>query len=363
MSVSLIVDIGSSSVGAALVSPSEKAVPKILFSNRLPVISQNSSEKVRSLVAIITVAESVMNTVAAQRLSVNKCHIFFSSPWYASEVKILKTEYDVPKLITHAIVDELAKDAQKKVTEELSSKGEIVEHRIIQTRLNGYSTSNPYNKKAKSLEIAFFASFIEKDVLESIRRVVDKHFHIRHNEISSFSLAAFSAITAILPVEKDFLIVDIRGEVTDLSLITDGTLIKNLSFPLGKSALAQAISASSGQSSSAALSLLNTALRGNSEPTTQADIAKFTEAFKQTWLQAYAKTLQDISGDSSHIPPTIFLLADADTEVFFENILNDAKKDGSLRLLKHINTRSFVEATSVATDPFLALESIFATMI
>ena len=354
----LVVDVGSGSIGAALVSVSKNVAPKLTFSARLPITLPNESEPSRSLMVVTATLESIMKTVAAEHVVVHKTQIIFSSPWYVSQTKIIKTDYNSPTLITHHIIDQLTKKAESQFLEESKSDGEVVEKRIIRTRLNGYETPNPYNKKAKNVEIAFFSSLVARDVLESVRRVIGKYFHVRNSKASVFSLVAFSAISRILPNERDFLIVDVRGEVTDVSLVTEGALIKSSSFPQGKNTLIQAVMKGSGQSVAAALSLLSTALHDGSELATQADIFKFTGAFKQAWLQAYTKILQEMPN-----MPTVFLMADSDIEVFFENILNEIKNNSNLRQLKHLNLKDYLEKTSVQTDPFLALESIFATMV
>jgi hypothetical protein len=56
-------------------------------------------------------------------------------------------------------------------------------------------------------------------------------------------------------------------------------------------------------------------------------------------------------------------MADQEVEVFFENILNEIKNGTNLHPLKNLNMGNYLVATSVSTDPFLALESIFATMM
>jgi cell division ATPase FtsA len=363
--VTLVIDIGSSSVGAALVLISKEVVPKIFFSTRLHIALQNESEKSRSLTAVTTALESVIKTVAAEHSVIHKTHIFFSSPWYFSETKIIKNEYDSPTLITHHTIDQITKESERKFVENSKSSGEIVEHRIIRTRLNGYDTSNPYNKKAKKVEVTFFASMVAKDVLESVRRIIAKHFRVHRDDVSSFALAAFNSISGILPSERDYLIVDIRGDVTDVSLITDGALIKSVSFPQGKNNLIQNVANNSGQSQSAALSLIKVAFHNDSDPGVKIDVQKNAEKFKQVWLELYAKTLQEITGGGADVilPQTIFLMADSDIDMFFENIGNEIKNNGDIRSLRHLNFRDYVETSSVPTDSFLALESIFVTMI
>lgn len=362
MSVTLIVDIGSNSVGAALVSVSKSTVPKVLFSIRLPTILPKDSEKVRSLSVTLSTLESVLEKVGAEHVSIQKTSIIFSSPWYTSQTKAIKREYTTPTLITRRLIEDLTKETDDKFTEGSVNNKKVIERQIIHTKLNGYNTSNPYNKKAVSLETVSFTSFMEKETLNSICRVIEKYFHNRNSKVSSFSLATFNVISSILPAESDFLIVDVRGEVTDVSLVLDSALIKNVSFAQGKNALAQAVADSSGQSTTAALSLISTALGDHGEQTVQEDVLKSSEAFKQSWLQSYTKTIQEISAGAV-IPPTIFLLSDIDVETFFENILKEARENGKLNLLKHLNLKSYLDTTSVSTDSFLALESIFATMM
>ena len=247
--VTLIIDIGSSSVGGALVSNTKGSSPKILFSTRLSVVLQNESERGRSLAAISVALESVLKTISAEHIVFHKSHIIFSSPWYISETSVLKIDHDQPTFVTRHAIEQLTKESEKKFIEEASSShpnGEIVERRVIRSRLNGYDTTKPYNKKAKNVEITFFASIVQKDVIEAVHRILDKHFHLRNNQISSFSLAAFSAISSLKPEYNDFLIVDVRGEVTDLSLVAGGALMKSLSFAQGKNALTKSVAENSG---------------------------------------------------------------------------------------------------------------------
>lgn len=358
MTVSLIIDIGSSSVGAALVSASKGVAPKILFSTRAPIALQNNSDRKDSLAAMVSALDPAIKAVSDKHIPAHKSHIFFSSPWYVSETNILKTDHDAPVTITRHAIEQIAKEAEKNFVAGSKSDGEVVEHRIIRTRLNGYETQNPYNKKAKSVELAFYISIVNRDVLESVRRVVGKYFHIRNNEVSSFPLAAWNTISRILPAERDFLIVDVRGEMTDVSLVTDGALIKNLSFPQGKDSLIKSVVDGSGQSPTAALSLLDVALHEHGGPAVQNDVMRFTETFKQAWTESYIKTLQSMS-----VVPTIFLTADSDVEIFFENALNEVKNGSSLHPIKRLNFAEHLDASSVPTDPFLALESIFVTII
>jgi len=360
--ITLVIDIGSSSVGAALVSSVKKASPKMLFSTRLPIVLTNNSERGHSLSAIVSALDNVIKLVAAQHIVFHKSHIIFSSPWYVSQTNVLKKDFERPTLITNDVVAQITKEIENKFTEGSALKGEIVERRVVRAKLNGYEVANPYNKKAKSLEIAHFASIVPTDALNSIKSVIGKYFHTLNNEISSFSLAAYLTISGLKSEDKDFLIVDVRGEVTDVTLVTDGVLTKSLFFMQGKNELVNTVADNSSHTPTAALSLITTTLNNNSVASAKTDTLKFSGNFKQVWLESYAKTLQDLS-ESGAIPQTVYLFADPDVEIFFENTLNEVKKDVGVYALKHLNVKNYIQTPSILTDEFLALESIFVTIV
>ena len=358
--VILIVDIGTSSVGAALVA--KDTLPKVLFSTRSQISPQSNPDIQRSFVVIKQTLELVLKSVVAEGKLFDKLHLFFSSPWCVSKTSVLKVEHEKPILVTRGVIDKLTKEAEEKFLTESVASGEIVEHSITRTKLNGYEVADPFNKKAKDIEIALFSSVVSAELFAAVREVIHKNFHIKHEEVSSFLLAAFNAISGIMPKERDFMIVDVRSEVTEISLIFDGALTKNIFFPLGKNGLIKAVSDNSNQSLSAALSLISLALQGDSDSDSKINVARFSETFKKDWVAFYTKSTQEILAGSV-VPQTIFLVADQDVEKFFETTLNETKKDADIHPLKHLNIKDYLETSSMLLDQFLALESIFVTMI
>ncbi len=358
----LTIDIGSSSVGAALVSVTENESPKIVFCTRSPIALLSEAERSHSVASTVQALELTMEAVIKQHTPFDKSHIIFSSPWCTSETKFLKVEKDALFQVAKHDIEKLTQQAEEEYLKGSSVVSEIIEHKIIRIRLNGYDTPNPYNKKAKTVEVAFFASIVQKDILESVRRVVEKHFHVRRNEMSSFSLAVFGAMSGIMPNEHNFLIVDVRGEVTDLSSVVDGALTKNLSFSPGKTALIKAVSDGSGNSLPASLFLVSATFEDKVLPTTQDKVMESAEKFKKIWIDSFNNAILEIYGRPS-VPETIFLISDLDVEVFFDKMFAELNQNQTVHLLKNLNVKNFLDKNSVPTDQFLALESIFVTMI
>jgi len=362
--ITLVVDVGSSSVGAALVSASKEAQAKVVYSTRLscPVPDSAGADRNYYITAVSQTLEQVMKTVLDQHHPIHGYHIIFSSPWYSSQTNVTRIDHNSPALISRHAVEKLVDESEQKFISESGANSEVVEHRVIRTKINGYETADPYNKKTKSAELTFYVSLIAKDILEAVRRIIEKNFHSRNSEISSFSLAAFSALASIVPEEKDLLIIDVRGEVTDISVVIDAALMKTSSFPQSKNGLIRTIASGLGQSPEAALSMIDLAYRGSGDATAEANVAKFAEAFKQEWLQEYNKTIQDLS-TAFALPQRIFILADDDVDMFFERVLSETRNYGNLLTLKHLDLQKIIDPASVPTDPFLALESIFVTIV
>ena len=378
----MIVDIGSDSVGGSVVLLSKNNAPKILYGFRSTIVWHDPPEKGRFLSDIKRALEHVVKNITGhglryisnahnlKHIKIHRAHFIFSAPWYVSQAKVFKIDREPPFLVNQDFVDKLFKDEIQKFTDEAQNKVhsqifqnlQIVEKRIIRTRLNGYETPDPFGKKANHVEITFFISLISKDILDSVRDIVGGHFHITHTEISSVPLAAFNAFSGLTPNAQDFLILDVRGEVTDVSIVHNGALVESVSFSQGKNALIRSVAEGSQQSFNLAASSLNIALHGKGTTKFQTDTNKFTDNFKNIWLDSYIKTVKDLALKRIN-PRIVFLVGDMDTEVFFENCLKNLENPPEVHPLKRADLRKYVDISSVFSDPFLALETIFVSQL
>ena len=376
--VVLVIDIGSDSVGGSLSLLSKDQAPKILYSFRSAIVWHEPPEKGYFLIGITKALEHVIKNIAGRGLrflpaghhKIHRSHLVFSAPWYVSQTKVFKIEREQPVLVTQDFVDKLFKDEVDKFTNETQAAAhsqifqnlQVVERRIIRARLNGYEVADPFHKKAARIEVTFFVSLISKDILEATRKIIDGHFHIKHSEVSSFPLVAFNAFTSVMPKTQDFLIVDVRGEVTDISLVSNGALLDNVSFPQGKNGLVRTVADGLQQSFHTALSSLKIALHNNGTQASRDSVNKFAEAFKTVWLDSYNKTVQSSTANSC-AQKTVFLIGDSDLEIFFENIFKEMGNIAELHPLKKTDLKKYIDMSSAFNDPFLALETIFVNQL
>ena len=112
-----------------------------------------------------------------------------------------------------------------------------MEKNIIQTLLNGYNVNKPYGKETNRIDITLFMSMISDEIRRKVRDIIEKIFNTDNILYNSFALASFSVTRDVFSAEKDFLLMDISGEVSDIMLIRDDVIVKTSTFPLGSNFL------------------------------------------------------------------------------------------------------------------------------
>lgn len=324
-----VFDIGSASVGGALISfhPGEK--PKILWSARESMVFQNDLNFGRFLSSMLETLEKVL--VRMQKSDMPHPRSFlcvFSSPWYASQTRVVKMKRDTPFSISKRGVEDLIAHEIETFRESHIGKykqmGEeeidIMEIHIIQMKLNGYVTDNPYGMRAKSLEMSLYISMAPKRVLDSVKSRITKTFTFHDVRFSSFSLTAFSTIRDVFSHRNDFLFMDISGEVADISLSKGGVLLETTSFPLGKNFLLRRIASGLNTVPEEVASLWSMHREGKTSDAVKEKIDRILEESKSEWLKSLNQALRGISDDIV-LPGVIFFTADADIASWFSDCL------------------------------------------
>jgi cell division ATPase FtsA len=259
--IAVVFDIGSGSIGAALVRFSAHGIPTTLFSHREPLTFQHSVTSRRLLSSMTKLLKNVADHVQKEGLShlhrsllgtprIQHVFCIFTSPWYVSQTKTMTISKEKPFLITKNSVqdilskqeDELLKElGEGKYERQFGSNLKVLERKVIHTSLNGYEVGDPVGKRGREFEVTFFVSFISKDVSDAVEAVLRKAFHFKEFECYSSALSLTTAIRDVFPNDQSFLIADITGEVTDISFISKGVLLETSSFPLGRSMLIRSV--------------------------------------------------------------------------------------------------------------------------
>ena len=381
----LILDIGSGSVAGSFVELAQNKNPKVMYVKRVPMKFVRELSGNRFKKGMFTALGVVLDDLSKKGLSslgsdaskkrIKKVYCSLASPWFVSQTKTVKIKKEEPFVITSKFIsDFLNREEGDFENSNLSKYGsgrkqesEVIERKLIDMKLNGYKVGNPLGKKAKEAELTLFLSMSQTSILDEIEDVITKYFYTEDLTFHSFTLVSFSAIRDMYDRVTDFLLLDIAGEVTDISLVKQGNVLKTMSFPVGKNTLLRFLAEELRTSSEEALSSLRLfyteSLFGGKIDKLRKSITKVGG----TWLREFRNALTTLStGDS--VPSTIFFTADEDLSNFYNRLMKSEEFSQSI-MTDGLFVVSFVNCSSLDSyvlfktkeekDTFIAIEAIF----
>lgn len=324
----LVFDIGSSSVKAALFYMQKSGIPRIITSIREPILLEDKVDINRFFSLTIKALDTVTEKIYKKGLGApSKIFCIFSSPWHVSQTRIISLEKNSSFVFTSKLADSLIqkevgllKDEYLKKYPHIGNSLRLIELKNIKISLNGYETLNPLNKKIKQLEMTVFISMSEEEVCKKIEESIGKRFHFREIKFSTFTMASFTVIRDLYAHKENFLLINVGGEITDISMIKNNTLRESTSFPLGINFMIRNIAASMNCSLSEAKSLVSLFKDGHAADTTVSTMEPLIKKLKSEWLVSFQSSLANLSSDIS-IPALVYITIDKDLADFFAEII------------------------------------------
>jgi len=333
--ITLVYDIGSASVSGALVIYSENDIPEIIYSTRKEIAYQEKFDVGRFNSLIVSAVDDVSSDIQKNGLShlkftkfgekkPHRAFVALSSPWHASQTRVMKLSEDKPFLITKDKVEKwIAKEVDSfknsDYIKQYDNAGavKIIEQNIVSVKLNGYETSNQYGKKATTFEAAVAISVSPEEIIEKIDNAINRTFADAHIEFNSFPLISFSVIRDMDKENEDFIFLDISGELTDVLISKNGIPFEVTTFPIGKNDILRKLSQELGTNKDEVISLLSLHSGGELNDTEIERVGSALNKVQNEWVVSFQKTLEDMREDFS-IPSSIFFTSDTDLVKWFE---------------------------------------------
>lgn len=384
--LTLLLDIGSASVGAALVKIEEGKAPHILSSVRKNISFQDALTSSRFLVAMshaldqalkeITQTDSVGTSNKKSKTIAAPAHIFctLSSPWFLLKSRHIHITKDAEFSVTEQVLSDFINQDIEKLKQELKETlppddVKIIEKKIIQMKLNGYEIKNPFGQKTSHMEISVTVAVSSGKVIQSIENKLRNVFHVKEVHFGAFPIAAFSAIRDIFPTEKNFLFIDITGESTDVSLVNNDLLMSTVSFPRGKNFFVREISAGLSTIHEEASSLFSMFIRGELDETRIAQVEAIVLKAEEEWLVRFNKAIASLSKTGA-VTRKVFFTTDAEIASLFSKLISSGNQVVLLNIpfdtqyLDQLIVSKFVTfEAAVKRDPFLVVEALLAEKI
>lgn len=373
--LALLFDISSSSIGGALFYMQKDGVPKIIYSTREPIKIELEVNVDHFFNLTLNALKHVATKVCMSGIGApTRIFMVLSSPWYASQTRTIRLEKGEPFLFTDKLADELTQKELALFEDEYLVKGahalnkiRPIELKNMKTILNGYATNSPIGQKTKEIEMVLFISMSQEQFLGKMESVINQHFPHRKIEFVSFVMASFTVARDMFVNQESFLLINIGGEITDISMVKKDILRESASFPLGKNYIMRSLATELSISSSEAKSMLTLYNEGHLAEAEKFKIEPVITKIKTEWVKVFQETLSTLTNDIS-IPATIFITVDQDFLSFFSEIIKTEQfnqytlTESKFRII-FLGTEALhgiaLFDDKVLRDPFTIIESIY----
>lgn len=325
--LTIIIDIQSGLVRGALVNYKVDGSINILsvitesISTKNHIV--NSKHLTKRIIKLVTEIVRQLASIAGKNNIVD-IHYILSSPWIMTELKTIKIDYKDEIVIDSTIVGNLVRDELNKHSEKNDTR--IIEKKIWEIKLNGYTMEDYEGKNAHSLEIALSYSVSPIEFLNILRSTVHNIVHIKNQHYHSALLMQYSAIRLMLDKKREYIYIHAHNELTDIVIVKNGLCKYLASFPFGTSTILRKISSNSSQSMEASDSLLSLYDENKLHDTEKVLTQKVIDPLMHTWSTLCLKTFSN-AFEFTNIPRTVYLSVHSHFNIFkdallFKNDLN-----------------------------------------
>ncbi len=246
----LLVDIGNSAVRAGLVLFEKNKKPQIIFTKNLP-INPDKKPKTDDIEDVtLQYLDQVMLEILKDNPEKAYSHperIFctLSSPWFFSKNKEIVIENKNDFYITESFIKDVLEKESASYKKELGGDEhiEVIEKIIVNTKINGYEITNPVGMKTKIAHFNLYLSVAPLSFIKNLEKKFYSHTHIDKSRIiyHSFPLVCKEVVNRLFGNGGDYGHIDMSGEVTDLTIVSNGLLEHTISLPFGKNTIIRQI--------------------------------------------------------------------------------------------------------------------------
>ncbi len=318
-SLALIVDVQSSIVRSTLVLYDNGAVPTVIGTHQTDIAYRphlhSPSHLIKSTDRAITetVGASLMHLSALPKddqapRSVSTVHFVLSSPWIASQAKSVSVSFPKNEIVTRPKVMAIIEEQRAGLHGASDPGMRVIEEKIFDVRLNGYSVSDWEGKEARDLQVSFAASMGSSSIIERFADAAAHAARKRDMRFHSSLLLQHIAIRDVLPHKKSYVLVHVHGEITDIVAVRDHSCTFFGTFPIGLDSIARKAARSLHTDAATADSVIRSvaagALDGQHGKDTEARVRHIFEG----WVHDLSKLITTAGSD---VPARIPILVSA----------------------------------------------------
>jgi hypothetical protein len=297
----LILDVQSSIVRGTLVLVRPAVQPHVIFTHSVAIpyktnaqssyLVKNALDAIQEILVQSTAHAKARAKVEEVPHTLSSIHYVLSSPWVISQAKMLRFSFKDNTLITQSYIQNLIKEERSKISVG-DDEIKVIEEKVFDVRMNGYSLAQWVGHRTKELEISFVSSVAGSRMVERFIDVCHKSVSSQHIYFHSSLFLQHLGIQEVFQDHSNYALVHVHGELTDVAIIYANSCQFFGSYPLGVHTVVRTMAREAKIDQQSAESLLSTYSTGNLDPHFGKKEASLIETLGTSWTSEFKKILE-----------------------------------------------------------------------
>ncbi len=321
----LVFDISSGTVAGALISSDDSGKVTLLKAHRefFPFNRPLSGKSIHS--TMIHALDKVLSDLSKSAGKVESADFIFSSPWLSSETKKVIIDFTVPTVVTEGIVKEAIEEEERKFAELIDSakteKITLLESKVTDIKVNGYSVNNAYGQKAKKLELSIFISISTEKIIKEVKSALSKHFHVAKINLHSEAQTLQSYLSGMEGIGNNYVFINVHGEVTEFIHVNHDHIVAWATIPIGTRTLMRRYAEKCKISNHMAMSDISLVVNGVLDNVVTESKMDVLGKIQDDWINETKEVISTFTTESS-VPEKFHLYADSGMHLAFSKLFS-----------------------------------------
>jgi hypothetical protein len=328
--VSALFDIGSGSVGAAIVIAQPDSPTRILFNTRVSLSNEEREEaQLRTALATILrdAGTAILDQYSKSVLStkhgpVKQVYVTVHAPWVQSVTEDSHVTFTTPTHVTTETIKKVGQEGAKD-KKEITSAHTVFERTVMRVELNGYPTALPVGKVASTIRVILMESSIvsafQKDITQALATVLPGRTPIFNSAMYTYS----TVVRELAEHSSSYTFLDIASEASACSVVKSGSIAQQGTVPAGTRTLIRSVKGVAAQSADSIYSMIRMIAEGTCSDAACEEIANTLSAAEPTFMRSFGEVFSTMIANS-RLPNTLIIsvhpMIAVWAEHFFERI-------------------------------------------
>ncbi|MFA6554172.1 MAG: hypothetical protein WCS89_01560 [Candidatus Paceibacterota bacterium] len=337
----LILGVESTVVCGSLAVISAGALPEVIFTHNVGIaygFRMDNNHLVRATrKAISEIIQVTQQHIHIRRNlenlpviphKISAVHYVLSSPWIVSETKLMTMNFEKDVQVSKKYVCELIEADRAKIVPVSAEPMQVVEQKIFDVKLNGYSVADWENKQTSSLNVSFTVSIASARMVECF--IEECRHLVHHNKVQFHSslLLQYIGVEKVLKSREDYYLVHVHGDYTDTFVVRRKTCVFFGSLHYGVRTIIGRIGTIINNNKQAVDSIMSLYTSGKLDDVHNKKDIEVVEEVVGEWYKKLSKLLSESGNEMS-----------PSTSVIINTLTHN---DCFLKILRKINPKAFI---------------------